>query len=99
MNNVSGDLLKRKSQSENSERPVKRIQESEDEQSTAEKCRPVKRHQKSEDEQSILENCRPVKKSRKSEDRQSTLEKYGRDDGSGGFNFSEGIIDVSIFGP
>jgi hypothetical protein len=96
---MSGDLLKRKSQSENSEIPVKRIQESEVGQSTAEKCRPAKKSRKSGDEQSILENCRPAKKSRKSEDRQSTIENYGRDYGSGGFNLSEGFIDVSIFGP
>jgi hypothetical protein len=93
MNNVSGNLLKRKSLSENFDRPVKRIQESEGGQSTSEKCRPVKRNQKLEDGQSTSEKCRPVKKRRKLEDGQSTSEMCRRESG---FNFNEGIIDVSF---
>jgi hypothetical protein len=39
MRNVNGDLLKRKSQPEKSDRPVKRSRESEDGQGTSEKYR------------------------------------------------------------
>jgi hypothetical protein len=58
MRNVNGDLLKRKSQSENSDRPVKKSRESEGGQSTSEKCRPVKRSRESEDGQSTSEKYR-----------------------------------------
>jgi hypothetical protein len=76
MINVNGDLLKRKSQPEKSDGPVKKRRQPEDGQSTSEKYRPVKRSRESEVEQSTSEKCR-------------------RDDGSGGFSFNEGIIDVS----
>lgn len=58
MSNVNGDLLKRKSRPENSDRPVKKSRESENGQSTSEKYRPVKRSRESEDGQNTSEKYR-----------------------------------------